>query len=180
MGTICTTNRTIWTTTLGTAGSVIENEVFVELQNAINRENVRRGLAADTFTPTADGGTISAINVKQIYDNIAKFKSMSWSSSYNALTGVLITPAQLVELRINLNDAEDDCTCDCNYCTCNCNYCTCNCNYCTCDCNYACTCVCAYACTCNCNYACTCVCNYSCTCNCNYSDERLKTNIVYF
>lgn len=54
--------------------------------------------------------------------------------------------------------AEQDCSCDCNYCTCNCNYCGCNCAESACSCNY-CACDCAY-CSCNCNYFCTCDCDY--------------------
>lgn len=97
------------------------------------------------------------------------FKSYSWTNTPSQ--NDYITDDFINEVKSKINDAENDCLCDCNYCTCNCNYCTCNCNYCTCNCNY---------CTCDCNYACTCNCNYwTCPCNCNFSSCSCDNDIGY-
>lgn len=49
-----------------------------------------------------------------------------------------ITATGVNAILIDINNAGNQCICNCNYCSCNCNYCTCNCNYsCTCNCNYS-------------------------------------------
>ena len=58
-------------------------------------------------------------------------------ASNNLEDGDTITATGVNAILIDINNAANQCTCNCNYCSCNCNYCTCNCNYsCTCNCNY--------------------------------------------
>ena len=164
------------------------------------------GMVGETISLTLDN-PIEAAEVKalrDLYSDITRKQIVNPFSDNEIGVGDIIRASTIETMKDGLVAEAATCACDCNYaCTCDCNYaCTCDCNYaCTCDCNYACTCDCNYACTCDCNYACTCDCNYctcdcnyctcncnyctcncnySCTCNCNYSDERLKTNIIYF
>ena len=166
----CSTNQTSWTDPTISTSVKVKAQHINELRNAINGEQSRRHT-----TPLSFGADRTAMNVvtkKDTKDLIYQIEALypftgSWAYTYSTISKV--EGAIITEVRGNLNNAENDCLCNCNYCTCQCNYCTCDCNYCTCDCNY---------CTCNCNY-CTCNCHYSCTCNCNYSDERVKEEIEY-
>lgn len=196
MAVACTTNVTSWAIGI-TSGTIIYSSMFVELQNAINRENTRRGMPQDTFDSVAVGVTFKVNNVAQLKANIDEIRStypwgypaLTWSESF--VQGESISASKINMLRTNINDIEEDCLCNCAYCTCQCNYCTCNCNYgCTCNCNYTAR---GYGvagtcnshsnyCACACNY-CTCQCNYSvlnaCNCNYDYSDKRLKKEINF-
>jgi hypothetical protein len=171
----CTTNVTTWSSPADLANYKMLPIQINELRAAINdEENRRLGGVTNFGANETSGGIITAadwaairnaINTFETYDSngnpTGTYKTFSWTQPTPA-SGVKITDEIVEEMRAFVNDAENDCLCNCNYCTCNCNYCTCNCNYCTCNCNY-----------------CTCNCNYSCTCNCNYSDEELKKNIIY-
>ena len=155
---------------------VIAGEV-IDLQNEFNeflyQINVEAGRRGYTSLPPL-GGNVETTDIREMRDLFLQIIGTSGSPApaVYPYTNSQINSSQLIDdvtieamkdqLKANI---ESVCPCNCNYaCTCNCNYaCTCNCNYCTCDCNY-----------------CTCNCNYSCTCDCNYSDERLKTNIIYF
>jgi hypothetical protein len=188
----CPANQTTWTESLNTNIKIKASHIN-ELRAAINSEQTRRHTSPYSFgSAESTSTTVTQQDTKDLSDQIEALIPFTGTWAYNYSLISKIEAAILIEVRANLNDAENDCLCNCNYCTCQCNYCTCNCNYCTCQCNYCtcncnyctcncnyCTCNCNYACTCNCNYACTCNCNYACTCNCNYSDERLKENIHY-
>ncbi len=183
----CTVNVTAWTD----PGDLDKQQVRAihinELRAAIRSEQARRGKPLTDFGPNVTAADkITAAHCAAIRNAINTLKSFTWTHDVPIASSSIIIDEYIEEYRAKVNDAEDDClcncnycTCNCNYCTCDCNYCTCNCNYCTCNCNYPCTCNCAYSCTCNCAYYCTCNCAYSCTCNCNYSDIRLKKHIVY-
>jgi len=177
MNDACPANQTLWTDpTINTAIKVKAVHIN-ELRTAIQNEQTRRHTTPVDFgTDVTTGDTVKASDTQALKDEIEALFPFTGSWAYNYTTISKIEGGILSEVRYNLNDAENNCLCNCNYCTCQCNYCTCDCNYCTCDCNY-CTCDCNY-CTCNCNY-CTCNCNYACTCNCNYSDEELKKEISY-
>lgn len=172
----CTVNVTTWTAPTDLNGTIIYKIYLNEMRTAINDEESRRqgtitdfGVAEVTGNPlyTVKWSVIrDALNTLEAWTNTypgvkSGYKTFTWTYAYPT-QGNIITDEMAEEFRSKINDAEDDCLCDCNYCTCNCNYCTCNCNYCTCNCNY-----------------CTCNCNYACTCNCNYSDIRLKKNVIY-
>jgi len=180
----CPTNLTSFTDPTLTTDTKIKNEHINELREAIDTERVRRGFGQ--YWNGADVGVgvkIEDTDASSLRAALAEVKSgLTWTNINSIVENVTpVDETHIDEARANINIAEAECLCYCNYaCTCNCNYaCTCNCNYaCTCNCNYACTCNCNYACTCNCNY-CTCNCNYNCTCNCNYSDKNLKKEISY-
>jgi len=171
----CTTNVVIWSPADLDSTAILAIRLN-ELRVALNQEESRRvdtqtafgtAVAAGTITTSAHWAAIrSALETLPNWTNTypgtkSGNKVYTWTYS-NPSTGAIITDEVIEEFRLKINDAKDDCLCNCNYCTCNCNYCTCNCDYCTCNCNY-----------------CTCNCNYSCTCNCNYSDRYLKKNIIY-
>ena len=185
----CVANQTVWDEgTLNTTVKIKADHIN-ELREAISLEQTRRhttphfGVPGSSLSEVAIGDKATRVDTKELRDQIESLYPFTGAWAYNYNTISKIEGSILTEARTNINDAENDCLCNCNYCTCQCNYCTCDCNYCTCQCNYCtcdcnyCTCQCNY-CTCNCNY-CTCNCNYSCTCNCNYSDEELKENIEY-
>lgn len=171
----CTTNITYFDIPDNLENTKILAAHINTLRSVINNEENRRQGAITNFgSSLASSNTVNAshwLQIKSALDTLEKwtdtypgvksgFKSYSWS--YVPSQNDYVTDDFINELKVKINDAENDCLCNCNYCTCNCNYCTCNCNYCTCNCNY-----------------CTCNCNYACTCNCNYSDIRLKKNIIY-
>jgi len=180
----CPSNQSYWTDPTLSTSIKIKAVHVNELRTSINNEQARRHTTPHNFgTSRSTIDKVTQQDTKDLRDQIEALHPFVGSWAYNYTTISKIESAILTEVRSNLNNAENDCLCNCNYCTCQCNYCTCNCNYCTCDCNYCtcdcnyCTCDCNY-CTCNCNY-CTCNCNYACTCNCNYSDEELKEEITY-
>ena len=153
MGTPCTTNATVWSYN-PVAGTTYTAAGLNEMNAKIQAEQTRRGLPVSTLTTKVAGTLATAAQLIELKNAIDTCTAQVWSNIY--ASGQIAKATHVTELHTKLNTVEVICPCDCNYCTCNCNYCTCNCNYCTCNCNYA------------------------CTCNCNYSDERLKTNIVYF
>ena len=164
--------RTItWTNTIVESGEIIDlQQEFEEFQEQLNIEAERRDVNTASLPIDVLTDPIAASSVRELRDWFNDITLIPPSPPYDDATiqfQELIQDETIEALKSDLKDnVASECACDCNYsCTCDCNYsCTCNCNYCTCDCNY---------CTCDCNYSCTCLCNYS-------SDERLKTNIIYF
>ena len=183
-GTPCPGNVSSFTDGTLTTDTKVKNTHINELRAAIDAERVRRGYGQSWSGATLGvGTTIDDSHVIGLRNALAGVRSgLSWAVINTIVQGTTpIDETHINEARNNVQTAEAECVCYCNYgCTCNCNYgCTCNCNYaCTCNCNYSCTCNCNYSCTCNCNY-CTCNCNYACVCNCNYSDKNLKKDIVF-
>ena len=147
-----------------------QNEIN-ELLSKMNAESNRRSVLGES-TPISLTLTnpLASSQIRQIRD---LYLDILNTTAASPITNTQINVGQPL-LATTIETMKDGIVADSAPCQCDCNY------ACTCNCNYACTCDCNYACTCNCNYACTCNCNYSCTCVCNYSDERLKTNIIYF
>ena len=135
----CPANQSSWTdVTLNTAIKVKAVHVN-ELRTAINTEQTRRHVTPFNFgTTRSTANVVTRQDTKELRDQIEALYPFTGAWSYTYSTISKIEGAILTEVRANLNDAENDCLCNCNYCTCQCNYCTCNCNYgCTCNCNYS-------------------------------------------